>query len=281
MLIVGFDRFYDFFPSLISANLNAQGILSGDISLDLPSLRTQKFLTGMVLARLFDDPEFRQEVITALKPRLGKVERIGFPAVLGLNRSMEVLEHLQSSLGMPVFEIPGLPPSIPGIRLQNLLVSAIQRSHGDVHSGMHVTKSGTDGKIIHTLWSEAAARQISHCANTYVLATGGILSGGIFVNNGYAQETIFGLPVTAPKHPSQWFHNKLLAAQGHPLFRTGIHTDAEFRPLGDSGEVIYSNLHVVGGALAYCDPTRERSLEGIALASGIKVAEIIAGRSLR
>ena len=181
MLIVGFDRFYDFFPSLISANLNAQGILAGDITLDLPSLRNRKILSGIVLARLFNDPEFRQEVISAIKPRLGKVERIGFPAVLGLNRSMEVLEHLQSGLGLPVFEIPGLPSSIPGIRLHNLLVTAIQRNNGFIYNGMQVTKSGTDGKIIHTLWSEAASRQISHHAKTYVLATGGILGGGISV----------------------------------------------------------------------------------------------------
>jgi glycerol-3-phosphate dehydrogenase subunit B len=279
MVIVGFDRFNDFFPSLISSNLNALGILSGDITLELPSLRTRKILNGLILARLFDDPEFRHEVITTLKPRLGKFERIGFPAVLGINHPLEVLEHLQSGLGLPVFEIPGLPPSIPGIRLQNLLISAIQRGHGVVQNGMYVTNFGTDGEIIHTLFSEAASRQLSHFAKTYVLATGGILGGGISVDHGYAQERVFGLPLTPALQPSQWFHDKFLVNQGHPLFRTGIHTDVEFHPLNDSGEVIFSNLHIVGAALANCDPIRERSLEGIALASGFKVARIIAERS--
>jgi hypothetical protein len=32
-----------------------------------------------VLARLFDDPDFRQELIDELKPHLGRAERIGFP----------------------------------------------------------------------------------------------------------------------------------------------------------------------------------------------------------
>ncbi len=280
MLIVGFDRFYDFFPGLIASNLNAQGILAADIILDLPSLRKLKFITGTVLATLFDDPTFRQEVIDALKPRLGKVERIGFPAVLGLHSPMEVLEHLQTSLGLRLFEIPGLPPSIPGIRLQNMLVAAIQRQHGVVYTGMPVTKVSFDGKSIHSVWSEAAARQTPHHAKTFILATGGILGGGISVaDNAYAQETVFDLQVTTPEHRFDWFQPEFLAPQGHPIFRIGVSTDAEFCPLDDTGGIIYFNLHVVGNALANCDPLRERSLEGIALASGFRVAELIAERS--
>ena len=52
-------------------------------------------------------------------------------------------------------------------------------------------------------------------------------------------------------------------------------------PLNVEGEVIYTNLYAVGGALANCDPIRERSLEGIALTTGFRVAEIIAGRSVQ
>ncbi len=281
MLIVGFDRFFDFFPSLVSVNLNAQGIVSAALTLDLPSLHKRKIINSMVLARLFDKPEFRQEVIDSIKPRLGKVERVGFPAVLGLQHPLEVLEHLQTELGIPVFEIPGLPPSIPGIRLQNLLIAAIQQAHGSVYTGMHVTKSGTDGNLIHTIWSDASSRQIVHHARTFVLATGGILGGGISANNGYAQETIFNLPVTSPQPANTWFQDKFLAKPGHPIFRTGILTDPEFRPLNDTGEVIYSNLYAVGNALANCDSVRERSLEGIALITGFMVAEIIAGRSFQ
>jgi glycerol-3-phosphate dehydrogenase subunit B len=205
------------------------------------------------------------------------VARIGFPAVLGLHKPLEVLEHLQSSLGMPVFEIPGLPPSIPGIRLQNLLLTAIQNQHGAVYTGMPVIKVGTDENIIHTVWSEAAARQTPHYAKTYILATGGILGGGIMVdNNGYAQEAVFGLPVPTPEHRSNWFQAEFLAPKGHPIFHTGVTTDTELRPLDNTGGTPYSNLHVVGSALADCDPIRERSLEGIALATGFRVAELIA-----
>jgi glycerol-3-phosphate dehydrogenase len=276
ILVVGFDRFYDFFPGLVSANLNAQGILAEGITLDLSSLRTRKFLTSTVLASMFDEPEFCQDVIKALKPRLGKVERIGFPAVLGLHKPVEVLQHLQSSLGIPVFEIPGLPPSIPGIRLQNLLMAAIQRQNGLIYTGMPVTNVTSDRKNISSIWTEAASRQVSHNAKIYILATGGILGGGILVNNiGYAQDTVFKIMLDTPKPQSDGFHSEFLASSGHPIFRVGVHTDAEFHPLDDAGNIVYTNLHAIGNTLAYCDPVRERSVEGIALVSGYRVAELI------
>jgi glycerol-3-phosphate dehydrogenase len=281
MLIVGFDGFLDFFPTIIADNLNVQNILAREISLNLPSIRNRKFITGMVLARLFEDPAFRQEVIDALKPKLSNAGRIGFPAVLGLQNPLKVIDHLESSLGRPVFEIPGLPPSIPGIRLHNLLVSAIEKHHGMVSSGMLVSKMSSEGKVIQTVWSEAASRWKPHNARKYVLATGGILGGGIIAsNNGYAQESIFGLPVNPPKLPSHRLQNQFLSNEGHPINRAGVSVDLTFHPIDKMNELIYQNLYVVGNSLGSCDPIRERSLEGIALATGFKVGEFIAGSDI-
>jgi glycerol-3-phosphate dehydrogenase len=274
MLIVGFIGFHDFFPALVADNLSAQGILARDFTLDLNSLHNRKFLSGMVLARLFDDPEFRQEVIDALKPKLGAVGRIGFPAVLGLRDPEKVMEHLETSLGLPVFEIPGLPPSIPGIRLQNVLVAAIERNHGILNNGMAVSKASSQGNLINTIWSQAAARDKPHHAKTYVLATGGILGGGIIINeDGYAQEPIFGLPIKFPAQRSQWFQNEFLSELSHPIYKSGLCIDLDFHPVDNLNEVIYPNVYAVGSTIGNCDPIRERSLEGIALATGFKVGE--------
>ncbi|MFZ2095318.1 MAG: anaerobic glycerol-3-phosphate dehydrogenase subunit GlpA, partial [Anaerolineales bacterium] len=265
MLIVGFNGYLDFSSTLVVDNLRAQGVLAQDIIININSLRQRKFIYGITIARLFDNPEFRQEVIDAVKPRLNSVSRIGFPAVLGLDHSKEAREHLESELGLPVFEIPGLPPSIPGIRLQNLLVSAIERNHGVILNGMEVSNFSFEGKTIKAIWSEAASRKTAHQAKTYILSTGGILGGGVCVNhNGYAQEAIFGLPVNIPEHSSQWFQKEFLSDKSHPIFTTNVPINNSFQPIDMQGEVIYQNLYTVGGVSANCDPIRERSLEGIA-----------------
>jgi glycerol-3-phosphate dehydrogenase len=274
MLIVGFDQFLDFYPQLIADNLNAQGFLVKGISLDLKSLQTRKFTSGMVLARLFDEPEFRREVIDSLKIKIGNNSRIGFPSVLGLNKTNEVLQDLETSLGVKVFEIPGLPPSIPGIRLHNLLVTEIEKLHGAVYNGMLVTHADIENHLITNIVSDAAARQISHPAKYYILATGGILGGGITTNeNGYAKELVFDLPIKLPPLRSDWFNNQFCSHESHPIHTNGVKVDFSLHPVDDMNQMIFQNLYAAGTIIGNCDPLRECSLEGIALATGFKIGE--------
>jgi glycerol-3-phosphate dehydrogenase subunit B len=44
------------------------------------------------------------------------------------------------------------------------------------------------------------------------------------------------------------------------------------------GEPVFANLWVAGGLLAHADPLRERSLEGIAIATGTMAAQAVARR---
>jgi glycerol-3-phosphate dehydrogenase subunit B len=228
----------------------------------------------MVLARLFDDPAFRQEVSNVIKPRLGNAGRVGFPAVLGLKDAHAALQHLQVLLGVPVFEISGLPPSVPGIRLQNILVSAIEQRRGVVSNGMLVTGSINDGTSILSVHSEAASRHVDHHAKLFVLATGGFLGGGITItNNDYTQEGVFNLAVsTTIERP---FLNQFISPQGHPRFRAGIRIDHSLQPTDQADQPLFSNLYTAGSLFQGCDSVRERSLEGIALATAFRVAEVI------
>jgi glycerol-3-phosphate dehydrogenase subunit B len=276
MLIVGFSQFLDFYPSIIADNLNAQGFIASSINLDLSSLRKRKFVSGMVLARLFDKPEFRQEVIDTLKPILGNSSRIGFPAVLGIKNTAEVLKHIESSLDLPVFEIPGLPPSIPGIRMHNMLVSAIESLHGNIDTGSLVSHASAEEDLLAAVITEAAARQITHSSINYILATGGILGGGITTDQeGYAQETVFNLPLLTGPARSDWFNGQFLSDESHPIHLNGVNVDFDLHPVNDQAQIIYKNLYAVGNIIGNCDPIREHSLEGIALATGYKIAESI------
>lgn len=278
LLVVGFEQFLDFYPSLVTDNLNAQYIFASEVMLDIPSLRSRKFVSGMVLARLFDTAEFRAEVVKALKPRLSNAQRVGFPAVLGLRKALEAQRDLQEQLGVPVFEIAGLPPSVPGIRLHNLLIAAIEKLGGRVYEGMLVSGSAQEAGKLTQIFTEAATRQAAHRAEEFILATGGILGGGIATDeHGAVRETALGLALHLPgersAERSAWFQQKFLAPQGHPFYQAGIPTGADFRPITPEGQPLYENLFAAGGILPHADPLRERSLEGIALATGYAVGE--------
>lgn len=276
MLVVGFEQFNDFFPELIADNIACQGRPARGVTLDLPSLRQKRFVTGRVLASSFESAEFRQELVLALKSRLLGVARIGFPAVLGMKNSVEIKRQLEAQLGLPVFEIPSLSPSIPGIRLHNLLVQEVERLGGRVYDGMQALSASTEGRQVNVIYTEAAARMKPHQARLFVLATGGLLGGGFQAEyTGRARETVFDLPLSSPVDRLAWFQDRFLTAQGHPIYQAGPTLARDFRPLDDAGQPAYENLFLVGGALGNCDPIRERSLEGLALATGYVVGNLI------
>lgn len=277
-LIVGFKGFHDFYPNLIADNLSVQGIPACGVSLALPSLERLRFVSGRLLANLFEGADFQAQVAEALAKEIKRqglsleFERTGFPAALGLNRALEVKGELEASLVRPVFEIPGLPPSIPGMRLHNLLVNEIERHGGRVYDGMAAVSADGDGRQITTVWSEAAGRPKAHRARVYVLATGDFLGGGIATRpGGLPREGVFDLPVTAPDQGQGWFQEVFLAPGGHPLFRAGLRVNERFQPVDRQGDPVYENLYAAGSLLAGCDVVQERSLEGVALVSGFLV----------
>lgn len=278
-VIVGFDRFPDLAAGLVAANLEHRGIPCRPVTLDLVSLRRRRFVTGPVLAALFETEEFRAEVAAALATKVGRAGRVGFPAVLGLDRSTEVVADLRHRLGTEVFEIPVVPPSIPGMRLHRILIAAIRAAGGRVSDGMEAVAAQATGDRVDAVLTEAAARTRRNAADAFVLATGGILGGGIVgEENGRLREVVFGLPVSGPHERADWLRADFADPAGHPVYRSGLTVDAEQRPTGDDGAAVYRNLHTAGGAIAGADAIRERSVDGIALATGHR-AGVLAARS--
>ncbi len=287
MLLVGFAGYNDFYPEFATANLRAQGISAEGVTLTLPSLERLRRVDAITLARRFEQPDFRAELAAALRPHVGAVERIGFPAVLGIEDPAGVQRELESVLGRRVFEMPGLPPSVPGMRLQRLLVEAIRALDGRVEVGAEVIgvltpdsrQRSTGRGLPFAILTQAAARQVAHPAEYFILATGSFLGGGFTTDhNGYAQEAIFDLPIQDVPPQGEWFRRRFLAAQGHPLFEAGIAVDAEFHPVDENGKPICPNLAVIGSALGGGDFLQERSLEGVALASGYWAGERVGKR---
>ncbi len=278
--VVGFAGFRDFYPSWIAANLQAQGFQAAGVTIELPHLRDRKFINSRTLADLFDAGLIQDEINTAIRKQLASSpllspSRLAFPAVLGLQHPLRVKSELERLLDLPVFEIPTLPPSIPGMRLAFILEKALRALGGTIHTGLEVTSAevGTDGHLAR-VWTSSAARSLPHTSGEFVLATGGILGGGFSSNSGgEIHEQVFGLPLDYPAVHQQWFSSQFLSPKGHPVFRVGVQVDRHFQPVDAAGQVLYPNLYAAGAALGGFDPLLERSFDGVALVSGCAVGK--------
>jgi glycerol-3-phosphate dehydrogenase subunit B len=265
--VVGSPALRDFHPSLCAANLERAGIEARAVSLDLKLERADANTLG--LARHFDDEKWRRQFCAELSLTLRAEEHVGLPAMLGLRDPHEVLADVEHRLGRRVFEIPTLPPSVPGMRLYEILRAALRAAGGRLVLGAEVVSCEREGERLVSVATRAAGRDLTYAAPWFVLASGGFASGAIELDSHWTcHERVLGLPLRGlPAEGAPRFVARYLDEQ--PLARVGVAVDGELRAEGTE------NVLVAGAALPGAVPLRDGSGEGIALASGYRAAQVV------
>lgn len=283
LLLVGFHGYRDAWPAYASRNLARCAWPDGpaeigSVSVRLEGLELLHNLNARSLAILFDDEAWRARAIRAIAAAVPPGRwRVGLPAVLGLVRHREALEEARATLGPGTFEIPSLPPSVPGLRLFDAMRESILRRGGRIQIGFDVVDVERRGRSVVAVHTEAASRTLRLAADRFVLATGGIGGAGLRAEaDGGLHERVFGLHVSAPPR-DEWFSDDAL--EPHPLEAAGIRTDDALRPLDGEGALAADNVHVIGSGLAGMHYLTERCGDGVALASAHRAADALAAGS--
>jgi glycerol-3-phosphate dehydrogenase subunit B len=265
--VVGTRSLRDFHPSLCAANLARAGIAARSAEIEIEVDRADENALG--LARRFDDPAWRAGLAARLALKLQADESVGLPAMLGLRDPHGAWSDLEHRLGRRVFEIPTLPPSVPGMRLYEILRSALRRAGGRLVLGGKVASAERSGSRIVSVATSAAGHDARYAAPWFVLAAGGFNSGAIELDSRWAtHDRVLGLPLRGlPAAGEPRFVGDYLAEQ--PMARVGVAVDASLRAEG------VDNVVVAGAALPGAIPWREGSGEGIALASGSHAAQVV------
>jgi glycerol-3-phosphate dehydrogenase subunit B len=304
LVILGFAGFKDFWPDHVAASLTrpevwARGVTPSatgaapdpggrperveSLTVELPGLTPRRNLSALTIAQLFDDAAGRRAAIGAIAAALERTGqrpgRVGLPAAIGLHDHAAAFRDLEAALGLAPFEIPLVPPSVPGLRLYHALRAALRARGGRVTIGEPVVDVARDGPRVTALSTRAAARVRTLRTGGVVLATGGIAGGGLVATgDGRLIEAVLGLSVEAPA-VDDWLAQTPFPVDGHPLERAGIRTDAALRPVDAGGRVALENVVVAGSLLAGMRYLAERCGDGVAIASGLRAAETLAGAS--
>jgi glycerol-3-phosphate dehydrogenase subunit B len=264
--IVGTHALRDFHPSLCAANLRQAAIDARSVSIELKLERAD--MSALGIARRFDDPSWRAQFCAELSLALRAEQHVGLPAMLGIKDPHAVWSDLEHRLGRRVFEIPTLPPSVPGMRLFEILRAALRAAGGRLVLGSEVAMADRDGARVTTVHARAAGHEVRYSGDWIVLATGGFASGGIELDSHWATHErvlgvqLHGVPgVDEPRFKAAYFDEQ-------PMSRVGVAVDHDLMARGTE------NVLVVGAALPGAIPWREGSGEGIALASGYRAADV-------
>jgi len=272
--VVGFTGLKDFYPELLVRGLRQhQGYdKSYSISMLDSGLPPGRDVTALDIARLLDKETGRQTCIQQLRQMLDPGTVVLIPPVLGTSPDYLVAEQLASATECSYIETAGLPPAVSGMRLRTLLIRHLKKHGVEIIEQANVSGAiVADGRCQAVITSNVD-RDRHYSADAFVLATGGFFGGGLASQPGSVREVVFDLPVSAYPDQAEWSDSELFSTRGQPFERFGVTVDAKLRPLSESGETLLTNVHIAGRNLAGYDYGREKSGNGVAIASGYHAA---------
>lgn len=282
--ILNFKGFRDFYPDLAIAILRKNSlfrffeILSDTIELPVFSKtgKNPHEFRSIDIARIFDSEKYLQKIANRIKKAAGDAAFVGLPAFIGINNYNRIHKRLEELTGTLIYEVPTLPPSILGMRIDNALKSRFASLGGVFISGDRVLSGEIQGnKIIQIHTSNYHDPGFS--AEYYVLSSGSFFSGGLASEFDRLREPIFDLKIYGNREREEWYSSDFFNRESHPFLEFGVLTNKDLNPYSREGDVI-ENLFCTGAILSNYNPVKEGSGGGVALSTGYSAAKRILER---
>jgi len=265
--------FLDFYTRFIADEFLKMGAKCSIHSINFPALENLRKnpteMRSVNIARVFDKQENIKELARILKAESGDCDSIILPAITGLNRE-DVVDYLRKEINKPIYLLPTLPPSVPGIHTQQKLRSVFQQNGGVFMLGDNVLRADIKGNRISQIYSFNHG-DIPFVGQNFILATGSYFSQGLIASTEKIYEPIFDLDVTFTPNRTQWYNSDVFDAQPYQSF--GIKTDSTFRCTREGK--IFENLYAAGAILEGFNPLKEGCGAGVSILSAMYIAEQI------
>lgn len=274
-VIVDFHGLRGFSARQVCANLKQQWPNLRAERVNFPEMNHGEIYPE-VMARALEVAAHREQLAEAIRAVVGDAEVVGLPAVMGMHNPDHVMAELRRLIGLPLFEIPTMPPSVPGIRLREMFEQVFPQKGLTLIPQQKVRAVDFSGPTVHLSLADNFG-PITIDAGAVILATGRFLSGGLEARLDGIREPLIGLPVTAAGSRDQWYNPRYLHPAGHPVHRCGLSVDSALRPLTAAGKPYDPRLFAAGIILAHQDWIRGRCGAGIAIATAFKAVQEVLG----
>lgn len=271
--IFNITGFLDFYTRFIADEFLKMGAKCSIHSINFPALENLRKnpteMRSVNIARVFDKQENIKELARILKAESGDCDSIILPAITGLNRE-DVVDYLRKEINKPIYLLPTLPPSVPGIHTQQKLRSVFQQNGGVFMLGDNVLRADIKGNRISQIYSFNHG-DIPFVGQNFILATGSYFSQGLIASTEKIYEPIFDLDVTFTPNRTQWYNSDVFDTQPYQSF--GIKTDSTFRCTREGK--LFENLYAAGAILEGFNPLKEGCGAGVSILSAMYIAEQI------
>lgn len=262
LLLVDFKGFKGFSAKQIAGVIHKTCPGASALTIEIPDLSGD--LTPVRLASLFEDDQFLKYLSKKISLFPKKTDLVGIPAVCGITNSCKTMANLERLTRLDCFEIPGLPPSIPGLRLKNAFEKQLSKNNVVSLNNLKLRFRKFENQEFfftsstHNMDTGIKARGV-------ILASGRFPGGGLHAKREMIRETVFDLPVCQPGQRNLWHNIIFFHPRGHAINKAGIETDNKFRPLNNASTPAFTNLYATGSILAHNDWVRLKSGSGVSI----------------
>lgn len=230
-------------------------------------------------ASALDEQEEMQNFIHSLGRALSRLQpepkHLLFPPILGLKNHAQLISAIESQFRIRARELLGASHAIPGLRLGRALNSALAKRDIPTLQGK-ISGHLKEGDRIDSVYVKTPEREVQIKAGSVVLASGRHLGGGLRLKSSF-KDSCFGLPVFIDGRP---YHDVSSAAltgytssEAHQIFRAGLGSDSQLRPLDSFHKVYANNLYAAGNVLGGFDPSKDGTSFGVSLLTGYLASE--------
>ncbi len=276
--VLSFEGYRDYHPQItvdqLKNNPEFKGIEVTTSNIDLSKfIKTPKNLhefRSIDISRIFETEKYLPGIAELIKKAAGDAKIVSLPAFLSINNYSEIHKKLEKMTGVLIYEVPTLPPSILGLRIDKALKSRFAALGGELSLGDNVKGGEIEKNSVNHIFTLNNG-DTKHKAQFYVLASGSFFSGGLKSSYNEMKEPIFDLKIKSDKDRNKWFSPKFFEKKGHPFMKFGVETNKKLNPISNKGKTV-TNLFCTGSILSDYDPVIEGSGGGVAITTGYLTA---------
>ncbi|SQD80631.1 glycerol-3-phosphate dehydrogenase subunit GlpB [Moritella yayanosii] len=283
IVVVQINDFRDFNAKMVTDNLlqipefKDVEITHTNISIDGFSglKRNACELRSIDIARILNNENEVEALATKLNAIATPDDLVILPAITGDGMGLSVLNKLHALTNLTFHEVPTMPPSMLGIRLEETMIDLFIKAGGMLLKGDQVThgdmiedysSNHNNGELILKRIYTRNLESMPLTADNYIFASGSFFNKGLIAHHDKLQEPVFNLDMNSIQARNTWYNPQFFAANSQPFLSLGIKTNHKFNPML-AGKVV-NNLFCAGSNIGGYDPIAEGCGSGVAISTG-------------
>lgn len=238
-----------------------------------PFGKTHRVLNCLDIARYVD----KEEGFNWLKSELLKCsagyDAVIIPPICGTVNYIKNYEALKNE-GFSVVESLSIPPGVGGYRLRDALMNEAKKLNVKFIENCNVQRAVIESNkcmgLVAVHNNIAGAIETEYHAEQFIIATGGVIGGGIVSTPDKVYEKIFNIQLESPETVEERSDKNVFGS--HKFTKFGVNVNEKFQAIGSNGSPVYENVYFAGNTLGNYDFPTEKSGYGVACVTGYTAA---------